>query len=311
MSGNYLKTIPIMIVTLVIGFIMVTAAVIPLAADYSEAKTFTNEGYYRMSEKSEETVITWTPSVDPFKVSVNGVDVSLNSLKEHGYSSYSIAFSNDFILRYYYQSASVQNLQIWAGDYQSGIGSSSPYTATITINNTGASFATNAEGNTPVNVTHSGNHFVIDDNGDYIMKLRDKGAYVLEDSSIVYAGGISEINTNSFTGLYFEGTLNDYTFTPMRSTVTVTDPDSTYTEIKGYIGLVSLDKITFNSVFTPLSGDPVEKGQTYSYFLVPYKISAEPDNPDTFKNLIRIVPLISIVALVAMAAGMLYLKGKE
>ena len=305
METGFMNRIIGLVLALVVGGLLVGGLLIPsIEGMTATEKTFENKGYYSMINTEEETILEWTPSVDPFSITVNGVSISLESLKGYGYSNYSIAFADDFILRYYYEGPNAQTLQFWNSDYVTGIASSSAYTATITINASGATFTTNAEGATTTSITHTGSYFVINDSGDHVMKLRDKDAYVKTDSTIVYAGGISGIATSTFAGFYFEGTIDNIVVEPMRNNITVSNLETHTSTIDGYINLVALEKVTFDTNYQP--GDtPNERSQTYTYFLVPTQVTVELSQhmDATQIAMFGVISILGIMALVVVAAN--------
>ena len=279
----------------VIGIIVLGGVLMPILDDATATTdTFTNDGYARMSETDEETVITWTPSVDRTIINVNGEPYSLSVFPKTFNTSYSIAFADDFILRVYMDGVGPSNIQIWQSGYRNGASSSSSYTATFTISSSTLSYNSGAPDATTSTYTHSGGYFCVDPNGDYIMKPQGSAAYVLEDSSVIYAGGISGFGNSVLAGLYFEGTVGDYTFTPMLSGVTVDNVQTDYTDVSGYVGLISLLKITFDTTY---NSDVVS--QTYSYFLVPYEVVAERSVHFTDGQIaiFSVMPLMIIVAI--------------
>ena len=289
------------LISIVVAVVLFATMLVPIINDsLTTERTFTNDGFYRMTNTEEETVITWTPSVDKFVLNVNGEDVSIQGLTQYGYSNYSIAFADDVVVRYYYETANSQNIQVWKGDYQVGMGASSTYTMTITINSSALTFNNGAPDAVTSTIAHTGDYFVIDPNGEYTMKLRDKSAYILEDSTIFYAGGISGVGTSIFSSIYIEGTVADYTVTPMRNYVTVSNESATYSSVNGYVGLVALDKLTFDTTYSPPGGTEAERSQAYNYFLVPYQVTAELSQhlDDTEQTLVGIIPLLVIIGLV-------------
>lgn len=299
MSGNNLKTIPIMIVTLVIGFIMVTAAVMPLAADYSEAKTFTNEGYYNIAyTESEELTVQWDPAA-PGTLVINSESYTVPSGLPSGVS---IVCADDWIIRY-----TANSVILFSSDYREATtsnGDKFQLTAsggTATVEFIGDSTTTYTKSYTFI--------YHISTTGDYVMKKSNDPVY-LNGNSTVYAMGSSNAFSTTGIGVKIEGSI-DSEFTGSifrRQNVSVDTITPDYSEVRGYNDLYTLLK--FNVILKDTTNDATAS-VTYDYFIVPAEVSANPDNPDTFKNLVRIIPLISIVALVAMAAGMLYLKGKE
>ncbi len=295
-------------VALTISIILVGSMLVPIINDTTTThETLTNTGYFRASETSDETLIKWTPSADPFTITVNDEDISLASLTKIANTSYSIAFADDIILRYFYGNSSSQNIQFWGAGFKGGAASSEAGTFEFLINSTTCSFG--KTGATPTSYTHTGSYFIIDPEGDFIMKDRNTPAYLKNDS--VYAGGLSYVTGSVVSSIYFEGTINDYDFHPMSSYVTVSDPNTTYTQSTKYVGVYELDKVTFNTSFNDGTlTDPIVREQTYSYFLVPYQVTAELSQHlnDGQIALLNAIPIIIIIALLSMAAVMIYLK---
>lgn len=289
-------------VAILVSITVLAGVLMPVLDDATTTEvTLTNTGYARMSETEEETVITWTPSVDRTIINVNGEDFSLSGFPKTFNTSYSIAFADDFILRVYMDGAGPQNIQIWQSGYRNGASSSSTYTSTFTISSSTLSFNSGAPDAVTSTYTHTGGYFCVDPDGDYIMKPKDSTAYLLGDSSVIYAGGISGYADNALGGLYFEGTVGDYTFTPMLTGVTIDNIQTDYTEVSEYVGVISLSKITFDTTY---NSNVVH--QTYSYFLVPYEITAELSQHLT-GNQIELLDVIPVLVIVAILLGVIAL----
>lgn len=289
--------------------IVVLMSMIPIFTDAGASEdTFTNEGYARFSKTDSETVITWTPSVDRNTININGVDTPLSGFPKTFNYSYSIAFSDDFILRIYMDGAGVQNMQIWQSGYRTGMASTSTYTGTFTISSDTLSFNSGAPDAVTSTYTHTGDYFVIDPAGDQIMKPRTESAYVLEDSSIIYAGGISGVDSSVLTGFYIEGTVGEYDFTPMLSGVTVDNVQTNYTEVTDHVDLLLLENIKFDTTYN----DNVIH-QTYSYFLVPYEVTAERSAhaSPVEATLIGLIPLLMMVGIMLTAVGLFIAKYRK
>lgn len=304
MSGNNLKTIPIMIVTLVIGFIMVTAAVIPLAADYSEAKTFKNKGYYDMVYTETDNLVFEWDHTTPNKVTVNDEVITL---PDADYVNKTLICGDDWLARYGYDSSLKAFVQFYGSSGSQVIASVSAETdLSITCSNGSVSVANTASPAATFTATYT-HLYVVSNTGDLVMKMSDDPVYLNGNTEII-AMGLSKVGTISGVGVIITGNLDDgFTWGIFRgSDITFSDQAVTSSTVSGYKNLYLLEKLTATATNSTGSTD-----LTYSYFIVPAEVTADNDNPATFKNLIRIVPLISIVALVAMAAGMLYLKGKE
>lgn len=282
-------------VAILVSITVLAGVLMPVLDDATATTdTFTNEGYYRMSESSETSVITWDPSVNKDVVNINGTDISLAGLPT---GTYSVAFADDIIVRFSNQDT--YNFQLWNSSYATGLGGTSTYKAIVTISTDNIKFKTSNPESVEQTITHSGEYFIIDPDGDYIMKDKSKSAYLLKDSSIFYGGGISAIVGSTYSGFYLEGTVEDCTVTPMSSSVTVSDVVCDYTDSSDHINMVTLDKVTFTSVFTAQDSTTTEKSQAYNYFLVPYEITAERvvHFTDNQNALLAVIPMLVIVAL--------------
>lgn len=284
--------------------LVAVSVILPIMATAAETeKTFTNDGYYRMSETHEETVFVWDTANDPYTLTVNGTEYDLSSMGFTLNQSYSIAFGEDFVLRYFALGDN-SNIQIWKGAMAgaSGVNQTSGIVATYTITSEGITVEKNDGGTvTTATVEHSGDYFTIDNDGAYVMKYANENAYVLQSSTIFYGCGISNVYTSTPSTLYLEGTADDYTVTPMKSGVTVSNESSTYSEVDGYVDLLSLEKLTFTTTYTV---DDIEQSinQTYSYFLVPYEVTAEISNHPigAALTIIQILPVLILVGVLTM-----------
>lgn len=287
-----MKNLPILIVTLVIGIVMVVTAVIPLAADYSEAKTFRNEGLWMM--KPFETGDNWVMS-EPGVWSYNGQPAITTDN-----STSSVMIGDDWTVRG------------TGGIYGHTIYNASPTTVNVTV----------GESSTSVNASSvsSVEGYGVVAEGDYIVTKYDTPVY-LHGGSPIWATGYTNFAGVSCV-IHVEGTITDgvtvicstINNTTALSNFEITDLKINATKNTSYVDLYKLESITFivtcdytvGGTTTQRSGEV-----SYSSYVVPYEITAEPNNPDTFKNMVRIVPLIALVVLVAGAASMIYLKGKE
>lgn len=288
-----------LVIGLVVGVLLIGSLLVPTITDATATEeTFTNTGYYRMASTTDEMVIRWTPSEDPFTINVNNVDISIESLKQYAYSSYSMAFSDDFIVRYYYETPTTQSIQLWNDNFRAGINTSSTYTAIITINSEGVSYTTTNPEQSTISLSHSGDYFIINPDGDYIMKYRDESAYLLKDTTIFYAGGLSPVAPSTYTSIYIEGTVDDYTVTPLITGATVSNLGASYSSIDGYVDLVAVDKLTFDTEY-----NAAERNQTYNYFLVPYQVTAElSDHLNAGEiAMIAVIPVLMIASLLIFA----------
>lgn len=304
MSGINLGKTPALIVALVIGIIMTTTAILPLVSDYSEAKTLQNDGYFRLDsiKSTDEGTISfkWDHN-NPGAININGTDITIN-YPSVDIISISLMFSDTFTIRFYKEYGGF-SCQAYL-PYSTFVGASvangtdlmvTATNGTISVENTASSPATGS-------ATYETLYYP-DLNGPWIMKNKDKSAFVSRDSTIIVANGLTNVG-DRVVGLYFEGNITDgYDFTVYRSEATTSNVISVYSDVSAYKDIVALEKITFTLTSADNSTDA-----TYSYFLVPYEVTAVPDHPDSYKNLIKIVPLMAFVMLIAAAAAMIINK---
>lgn len=269
---------------------MVTTAVLPLAADYSEAKTFTNEGLWRMDTLEPGDVWVRSASGDTWTYNDELVLSSENSAS-------SVILGDNWTVR--------GTGVVWSSVYYAN----NP-DITVTVSEDTVTVQTKTY--------DSIEGYGLNPEGRFIMSQYDKPVYVHGDSPI-YATGATTIDGLGFV-VHIEGNIDDgvtVVCTTVNNTTAISDFVVTNTTIhavknNSYVDLYRLEGITFDVSFTQTSDSSTHSGTaSYSSYVVPYEVTASPDNPDTFKNMVRIVPLIALVALVAAAAGMIYFKGKE
>lgn len=314
MSGTYISKIPVLVVALVIGIVLVTSAVVPLASDYSEAKTFKNEGYYTMDKVAADADFVLTFNYGSSIIDVDGKTMDMSTAGFTAGKAYTIMGADNFVLRMawgnnpylqYFGDQSVSPNFITAVTAGSKI--------TVTVSDGSVVFAsTDASYPNSATLTLSENTYCInpEGKGDYTMKKADGIAYIVEDTDIIILDGISNLAAND-VGIYAEGTIDtNLEASTFRGTGTydVTFGDFVYTtsDVSGYIDLVKLEKVDFTATQNSTDYDV-----SYSYFIVPSEVSADPDNPAAYKNLVKVVPLMAFIMLVVAAAGMVYLKNKD
>lgn len=303
MTETNLGKMPILIVALVIGIIMATTAILPLASDYSEAKTFENKGYYDMTYTETDNITLFWDHTKPTEVTVNDEVIPL--LAPTVGLARTIICGDDWIVRY-----SITNQGVLGVEYNSASGDLSANaqgTKDLTVvASDGTATITAGTGTRSATYTYL---YCVAKDGPFVMKDSAEKAYINKDSTI-YGMGVS-FNVAGATSIYIRtsGSINDgLTSTPFivkgtEQTITVTDVTPAYNAVNGYIDLYTID----NFVITLTDGTNTGTA-TYTYFIVPSEVTAEPDNPDTYKNLIKIVPLMAFIMLVVAAAAMIISK---
>lgn len=315
MSGNLYK-LPIMIVALVIGIIMVTTAVLPLASDYSEAKTFTNEGYFRMSHYDDTTDHTFSWSYEnPNYVTVDNVDVKVSGAVS---KDITVVADTNWVIRLSTDSnGDVIRMSIimsTGGTTSAQVSNSTNASMTLSSGVMSATFGTSEKSGTYTDLWLPSN------DGAYIMKDSDKDAYINADSELV-AYGLTRVKNNAGNttsspgfGISMIGTYEDgVTSTIWRdeNNNTISNETINVSPVSGYIDLYKVSSITATFTLSETVNDETvltDTPITYNYFIVPYEVTADPDNPAAYKSLVMVIPLMAFVVLVVAAAAMIYFK---
>lgn len=291
------------IITIVVGaaisIIMLAAVLMPVLTDSAaHSDTFTNAGYQRYTslKSTDEGTITieWEHTA-PNIVKINDVALQYdlpNSL------FVSLVFGENFSIRYN-STTTTQYIGPTNADY--ALATTTQGTdMTITLASGTMTVEVNSE--TPVTKTLSYDTVYYPSNsGSWIMKKSDESAYLLKDSSIIIANGIT-----GAWGAYFIGTVEDGVDVSIYlKTGTVDNIVLHYDDISTHIDLVKLDKVTFD---VTISGDTTSV--TYSYFLVPYEITAERSIhlSDAGSSLLMVIPIMIIVAVILGILAMIYTR---
>ena len=307
MSGTYISKIPVLVVALVIGIVLVTSAVVPLASDYSEAKTFKNDGLYYMSvyDNTKSIELYW----DHTKPAEINLDDDVVTLSPGSTFPYTIMCTEDFIVRFTFTSSSNASIQIWAeswgsSQYQASIYNNQDMTITVEA---GTITCDNGSGTTKT-YSYTTDLYMISTSGDHVMKAATEKAYVKSDSTTIVASGRSSVGGS--INFWITGTIDDgFTIgNTYGDNISPSFSDITYTdnEVAGYIDLYQFEKLMFTATTSGTDYDV-----TYSQVIVPAEVSADPDNPVAYKNLVKVVPLMAFIMLVVAAAGMVYFKNKD
>lgn len=292
---------PILIVALVIGIIMATTAILPLASDYSEAKTFKNVGYYDMVYTETDNLVFEWNYTEPTQVTINDDVITIPNADA---VNKTLICGDNWIVRYGYDSTLKTFVQFYGSTGSQVIASVDAETdLTVTCSNGSVSVANTAE--TPATFSTTYTHlYVVAKDGSLVMKTKDTPVYVNGDSDVI-AMGLSKVGTISGVGVIITGNIDDgFTWDIFRgSDITFSNENVTYSDVTAYKDLYTLDKMTATATNSTGSSD-----LTYSYFIVPAEVTAEPDNPDVYKDLIKIVPLMAFIMLVVAAAAMIISK---
>ena len=302
-----MKPIVAVAIALTVGIVTFSGVLIPaIESGVDTEDTLTNKGYYRMSMLSEEDshTITWSYE-EPTTITVDGTDVTLDSALFPNGSSKSVVLSDSFLIRLFGH-GTYYTVELWDKGYVDSVSSADSETLSVSVSSGTLTWTANSE--TPVSRSYSDYVIAVDDNGNKIMKGADDKAYMLPDSEL-YAAGISTFGTAYFGGVYIQGTVEDVTIEAPLTGVTVNDDiEIITTNVSSYVDLVSLEKITFSTTY-----DGTDIDQTYSYFVVPYEVTAEKSiHADaTTILLFQTIPVFIVLGMIVAVVGVLYLKSRR
>lgn len=280
------------IVAAAIAVIVLAGVLMPALSNATTTETtFKNEGYGRYSDigssADNEITISWDHT-DPTVFIVDGVEIKYDMPSNLG--GISVVFGTDFSVRLIYGSNGygVQYIGPSNSDYlltseQNGLD------MTISLNQ-GTITLTDTNTTPTVKTLSYTTAYYPNPNGQYSMKDSSEAAYLLKDSSFMIANGMT-----GSAGIYFIGTVDDgVTISLYRVTGTTDNVVMNYTDDPNYVGLVELSNITFDIT---VSGNTTSA--TYSYFLVPYEVTAEKavHLTDAMNVILSVIPIIIIVAV--------------
>lgn len=310
-----IKTISVALAIVTVSAV-IFGALLPMFQDVTATEdTFTNEGYYRMdkitSSDSDTLTILWDHT-NPYGVTVNNTFVPINID-----GMVSVLADTNFTVRLNKTSTTNMAIQWYSttgGAFSADVLSGTDMTI---ICENGTATATRGED------SRTGNYDVLyypSINGPYVMKGANDVAYMIGDS-VIFACGTSQIRKSDggligsqALGVEIDGTIADgVSISVWRdlSDATTINTDSIvldYSEVSNYQSLYKLSKITFDAIYTETIDDaPVSVNNpiTYSYFIVPYEVTAERsvtvDGPTG--AVIDLIPLIVALSIVILAVG--------
>ena len=310
MRGFVLLSVSIAVAVLTLSSVLVPA--VSMAVDTED--TFTNDGFYRMTEISddEEITITWD-GADPFVFDIDGVEVTMPPGNTSGsIFPYTIFATDGWGLRFNaYNSGTAVDLNLYdsanntlAWYAQSTNGDK----VTITLNSGTASFAIDGGATKTETYTQA---FIPDNEGEYVLKKGSDSAYLNGDSliystgrtSFTFAGSPVAVNIN-LTGSIDDGE----TVTILAPTTGYTSSNVVmdYTEVSGYLDLYKFNKVTFDVT----NGSNVTQGATYSQVIVPYEVTAEKaiHADSATRTLFQIIPIFVVLGILLAITAVAYVR---
>lgn len=287
-------------VGIVVGLVVFSAILMPVMNNATATEhTFTNEGYARyasIESTSDEVITVIWDHTKPLIINVNGedVDYTVNA------SSTSIVFGDNWSVRLNDAGTSA-GMQYIGNSNQDYLLTSTANEMDMTIT-LSAGTATLTDGTTTKTNSYN-TAFYPNKDGTMVMKKSDESAHLLKDSSIIAANGMTNVH-GSAIGIRFDGTIQDgYEFNLYRNvaSASVSNVESHYVEDVRYLDLVELSNITFNLDVEDETTTPA----TYSYFLIPYQVTAElavHADQDTIEML-KVIPILIIAGLIVGIAA--------
>lgn len=292
-----MKTIITVVIAGMLGA-LVFGVMLPVFAETTSADTtFTNDGYYNLSLIDENTDITmsWDHTI-PKTIVCNGSEIDLSKIPVG--LAVSIVGSDSVVIRYINNnngSSSIFFNGRGVGQVILNSTSTEDMTFSITNDTLNGTFGTQER-----NVAISSGYYA-NSSGDYVLKKTDSVAYV-KDDTIILAGLTSVSPTVSF-GAFGIGTIDDMTVTPVLSNqpYTIDNVNVNAVDNSKYIDLYNLSTITFDIVGEDSSVTPA----TYSYFAVPYEVTAEKVNhvDGPTKAIMDLLPILIGIGLIIGIAG--------
>lgn len=288
---------PILIVALVIGIIMATTAILPLASDYSEAKTFSNEGYFYVDSVEDGESINYVLS-DGI-LTINGVAVAPPSSTTYP-DGLTVFYTEHIVFRYDGGAIKIR------GQVNSNATAINLVITEGTITGT----YTSSTGDHDASWTYTEFVGMVTTEESRIM-AKNTPQYINSDS-LIDTTGLSHPANMDFYVIHLTGSMDDGMTINLYNQssgaaiddITVSNIAINTIEVEGYIDLYKLNSVTFTLTDT----NEVSSDVTFTVYTVPAEVTADPDNPDTYKNLIEIVPLMAFIMLVVAAAAMIISK---
>jgi hypothetical protein len=313
------KNLLTLAITLTVGIILAGSLLMPVISDTTETeRTFTNEGYYRMSAydnaESGDYTITWS-NAKPTTLVIEDVEYNMSEILTVKNMYFSIFASDGAYMRV--ASGNTNSIVVQchnsSGSPMAAFDSSNTNMTSMSITIDADSIDVTRVTDSTVTATSSYSDwiYVLDPNGNYIMKDKDKSAYV-GDEDIIILAGVTNVATSPATpvGVYGHGTIDNLVIESGYP-----DDDTVYSHIvvnsdvvAGYIGLNTVGDITFD-----MTRDTTTTAATYSYYLVPVEVTAELTNHLSNDEiaLLNALPIIVIIGLVLAGVGAIFVRNRD
>ena len=288
MSGNIYK-MSIMVVALVIGIIMVTAAIIPLVDSYTEDNTTAyNQTVGTLSKLTGDEQIEVDFTYSGKITTIGGVVVAQGNNKL-------VCMTDKFVI-YSADSTTI----LWNDINNTGIGPTGDITIVIDGNDI---TVTDSATPTPISRTYEVSWcFVPSLDGDYSMYANGSSV------GTVYLNSVDQIygsNWATTTGKWFSfvGTNVTYDGESLEAELPLTPVSGVSDVYTAKIGGGSSAEYTF-----VVDNSGVDYTVHPRFYAIPYSVSGLNEDTKSNVQLIAILPMLAFVMLVVAAAAMIYSK---
>lgn len=287
-----------------VSLVVLAAVLVPILDDATATTdTYTNEGYFYMTEYgATDTIPTiFWDHTDPNKLTV-GTDVI--ELPTSTAIPISVVFTDDWLVRY---SAGTPNssAQLFTdtGGVIVGASTSNNLDMTITFSSGTATVTNGTDSATPTYTKLMS----ISTTGDYVMKKSTVDAYVNGDTEVFVTGRSAFAFSPAISAnIDFSGSIDDgFSATIFNPSTGFTTGNfaTTYTEVSDHDDLYKLSKVTFDVTKTE---DSTVQPATYSQFVVPAEVTAERAE-HLSGNQIELMQVIPVLIIVAILIGVVAL----
>ena len=296
METGFMNRITGLVIALVVGGLLVGGLLIPsIEGMTATEKTFENKGYYDMTyTETDQLTVVWS-YLNPNEITVNGSPINIPDFVNPG--TVNLVCGDTWFLRWYGEGVGFYCSTSDAGAVPAD--TTAQTTLTLTASN-GTVTATN-DAATPAGMTDTYTFiYVLDPDGQYIMKNANEPVYLKGDSDIYAIGRSAPFG--STLKMKITGNIDDgFTAETLGSTTTtIDDVEAIYTQESGFKDLYKLSKISIG-----VSDNGESKTVDYTYFIVPSKVTAELTNhmDATQIAMFGVISILGIVALVVVAAN--------
>lgn len=287
------NTVLMTALTVTIAVIIAATVLMPVLTDATTTeKTFTNEGYYYMTDDDSDYTLTYSASTRI--LTANGENFDFSQMPD---GSYTVVSTNEFLVRI--QNYPAQNYGAWLIT-QTTRANVSEFTFTASEGN--ATWQTD-----PYTYTSDSFYSISVEKTDWTMCKYNGTNYILFDS-VLTGNGTTVVNEWS-DFFHIVGTLEDGVTLITSPNIEISNAQVNATEIDGFVDLYQFQSITF--VATGTSETPVNV--TYNQIIIPSSVTAEYEQhmTDAENTLIMVIPVLIICAIFVVATRMLFMNGRD